>query len=219
MSGGRRTDDPAHRLRKEPQQERSRATVDAIVTAAAEMFERLGYERTTTDAVAERAGVSVGSLYQYFPTKDALLRKLAERHIAEIVRALTPVILDSDASTELGAFLSALTRRYFGVRRRAPRLFQVLYEQAPIPESLQARVLEVEAAARTGVANYLRVAPEVARDPDVGAAMVMVTLEALTVRLIIYPPPDCDVEALQGETVAMLLGYLTQPSAGPRSSS
>lgn len=206
----RRTDDPAHRPRKEPQQERSRATVDAIVTAAAEVFERLGYDRTTTDAIAERAGVSVGTVYQYFPTKDALLRKLVERHIAGIVRALTPVILESGASTELRTFLSSLTQRYFAVRRKAPRLFQVLYEQAPIPENLQERVLEVEAAARTGVASYLRTAPEVARDPDLGAAMVMVTLEALTVRLIIYPPPGCNVEALQGETVAMLHGYLTR---------
>lgn len=206
---GRRTDDPAHRPRKEPRQERSRATVDAILTAAAEVFERSGYDRTTTDAIAERAGVSVGTLYQYFPTKDALLRKLVERHIAAIVRALTPVILGSDASTDLTTFLSSLTQRYFAVRRKAPRLFQVLYEQAPIPENLQERVLEAEAAGRTGVANYLRTAPEVARDPDLGAAMVMVTIEALTVRLIIYPPPGCDVEALQGETVAMLRGYLT----------
>lgn len=218
---GRRADAPAHRPRKEPRQERSRATFDAIVSAAAEVFDRMGYDRTTTDAIAERAGVSVGSLYQYFPTKDAVLRKLAEHHIAAIVRALTPVILDSDVSTDLTTFLSALTERYFAVRRKAPRLFQVLYEQAPIPETLQARVLEVEAAARNGVASYLRVAPEVARDPDLSAAMVMVALEALTVRLIIYPPPGCDVEALQGEAVAMLRGYLTQPSSsepGSRSS-
>jgi AcrR family transcriptional regulator len=207
---GRRTDDSAHRPRKEPRQERARATVDAILTAAAELFDRLGYDGTTTDIIAERAGVSVGSLYQYFPTKDALLRKLAEHQIAAIVRALTRVILDSDASTDLTTFLSALTVRYFAVQRKAPRLLQVLYEQAPIPESHRERVLEVEAAARAGVARYLRVAPEVTRDPDLGAAMVMVTLEALTVRLILYPPPGCDVEALEGETVAMLRGYLTQ---------
>ena len=208
---GRRADDPAHRPRKEPKQERARATVDAILTAAAEVFERSGYDGATTDAVAERAGVSVGSLYQYFPTKDALLRKLVEHHVVAIVRALTPVILDSDVSTALTAFLSALAQRYFAVRRRAPRLFQVLYEQAPIPDHLRERMLEVEAAARTNVASYLRQAPEVARDPDLGAAMVLITLEALSVRLTIYPPAGCDVDALQRETVAMLRGYLTQP--------
>src|SRR5262245_60052966 len=142
--GGRRTDDPAHQPRKEPQQQRSRATVDAIVIAAAEIFERSGYEETTTDAIAERAGVSVGTLYQYFPTKDALLRKLVEGHIADIVRALYPVIQKSDESTELTTFLSSLTERYFAVRRKTSRLFQVLYEQAPIPENLQERILEVE---------------------------------------------------------------------------
>jgi hypothetical protein len=52
--------------------------------------------------------------------------------------------------------------------------------------------------------------PEVTRDPDLAAAMVMAALEALTIRIILYPPPGCDVEALQSETVAMLRGYLTQ---------
>lgn len=178
--------------------------------AAAEVFERLGYDETTTDVVAERAGVSVGTLYQYFPTKDALLRRLAERHIADIVRALGPLILKSDASTELKTFLTSLAQRYFAVRRRSPRLFQVLYEQAPIPESLQERMLEVEAAARAGLAAYLRKAQGVARDPDLAAAMIMVTLDALSVRLIVYPPPGCDVEVIQREAVAMLCGYLTQ---------
>jgi AcrR family transcriptional regulator len=207
--GSRRADDPAHRLRKEPRQARSQATVDAILIAAAELYERLGYDRTTTDAVAERAGVSVGSLYQYFPTKDAILRKLVEQHIGSIVRALTPIILDTDPSAGLMPFLTELTQRYFGVRRKTPRLFQVLYEQAPIPKDLLERVLEAESVARGGVANHLRKVPEVARDPDLGAAMVMVTIEALTVRLIIYPPQGCDVEALQAETVHMLHGYLT----------
>ena len=146
----------------------------------------MGYDRTTTDAIAERAGVSVGTLYQYYPTKDALLRKLVEHHIAAIVRALTPVILGSDDSTDVTTFLTALTERYFAVRRKAPRLFQVLYEQAPIPDSLLERVLEAESAARVGVANYLRVAPDVTRDRGARRDMVMVTIEALTVRLIIY---------------------------------
>ena len=67
--------------RKRPRQQRSQATWAAILDAATQLFQRLGYAGTTTNRVAELAGVSIGSLYQYFPDKDALLLALAERHI------------------------------------------------------------------------------------------------------------------------------------------
>lgn len=70
--------------RKRPRQDRSRATVEAILDAAAELFADRGYARTTTNHVAARAGVSVGSLYQYFPGKDALLTALVERHMRHV---------------------------------------------------------------------------------------------------------------------------------------
>ncbi len=76
--------DNAVLARKKPQQERSRMTVDAILQASAEMFAKLGYAATTTNKVAVRAGVSVGSLYQYYPNKDALLMELLERHHADV---------------------------------------------------------------------------------------------------------------------------------------
>ena len=76
------------RARKEPVQERSRRTVDGILDAAAHLFGERGYTATTTNHVAELAGVSIGSLYQYFPNKDALLVALEERHLDEAKRAL-----------------------------------------------------------------------------------------------------------------------------------
>ena len=82
---GIRTSKRALELRKEPKQARSRETVDVILEAAAQVFERHGYAETTTDQVAERAGVSVGSVYQYFPSKDALLAALVKRFAADAV--------------------------------------------------------------------------------------------------------------------------------------
>ena len=64
--------------RKRPLQERSRSTVDVVLEAAAQVLERDGYTATTTDLIAERAGVSIGTLYQYFPNKDAILLALAQ---------------------------------------------------------------------------------------------------------------------------------------------
>ena len=71
------------RPRKRPSQARSRDTVAVILRAAARVFATQGYAAGTTNRIAEAAGVSVGSLYEYFPNKDALLVALMEAHIAE----------------------------------------------------------------------------------------------------------------------------------------
>ena len=71
------------KARKRPRQERSRSTVDVLLRAAAQVFATRGYAATTTNHIAARAGVSIGSLYAYFPSKDALLVALMEAHLAE----------------------------------------------------------------------------------------------------------------------------------------
>lgn len=74
--------------RKIPRQARAEATVDAILEAAARILERKGREAYTTNAVAELAGVSIGSLYQYFPSKDAITRALIERQNSALLADL-----------------------------------------------------------------------------------------------------------------------------------
>src|SRR5262249_27015371 len=78
----------AYRARRSPAQERSRTTVAAILEAATRIFAARGYAATTTNRIAEHAGVSVGSLYEYFPSKDAILVALAEVHMAEVRRVV-----------------------------------------------------------------------------------------------------------------------------------
>ncbi|MBE0604637.1 MAG: helix-turn-helix transcriptional regulator, partial [Deltaproteobacteria bacterium] len=72
--------------RKQPVQKRSRATVEDILAAAAQVFEDHGYANGTTNRIAEQAGVSIGTLYQYFPSKEAIAVALLERHIADTDR-------------------------------------------------------------------------------------------------------------------------------------
>ena len=83
-------------IRKRPTQERSTATVDAILEAAAELFCDIGYDRSSTNRIAERAGVSIGSLYQYFANKEAVLAALLEQH-----RRAVHVVVD-EALAEMG---------------------------------------------------------------------------------------------------------------------
>src|SRR5688572_33156597 len=85
---------PAPSPRKRPVQSRSQATVGAIVDAAARVLVRGGYGAFTTNRVAAVAGVSVGSLYQYFPNKEALLAELKARHVAALERGLEAVLAD-----------------------------------------------------------------------------------------------------------------------------
>jgi len=82
-------------MRRVPVQDRGRRTVARILDAAAEQFSSAGYDATTTTQIAKRAGVSVGSLYQFFHDKEVLLDALAERHIGGIDQILA-------ASTTLG---------------------------------------------------------------------------------------------------------------------
>src|SRR6201995_5409505 len=81
---------PATKPRKHASQARSRATVDALVEATARILVREGFDKASTNRIAEVAGVSVGSLYQYFPGKEALVAALIGRHnqkVQQIVRA------------------------------------------------------------------------------------------------------------------------------------
>jgi len=74
--------------RKKPRQDRSHTTVASILEAAARIFVEKGFEATTTNAIAKHAGVSIGSLYQYFPNKLALLEGVRERHVKQLWRVL-----------------------------------------------------------------------------------------------------------------------------------
>ena len=76
-------------MRKAPRQQRSRVTVDVIVEAATRVLARRGWARFTTNEIAAVAGVSVGSLYQYFPNKLAIAEAIRQRHLDEVLVALS----------------------------------------------------------------------------------------------------------------------------------
>ena len=83
-------------MRRTPQQTRSQQRVDLILNISADLFAEIGYESVTTNAIAERAGISIGSLYRYFPDKDAILHALSSRHY-EQVRMLFDEVCTKDA--------------------------------------------------------------------------------------------------------------------------
>src|SRR6516165_9317474 len=86
---------PLTKPRKHASQERSRATVDALVEATARILVREGFDRASTNRIADEAGVSVGSLYQYFPSKEALVAAVMERHNRELLQVVRGALADA----------------------------------------------------------------------------------------------------------------------------
>ena len=91
----------ATKPRKDASQERSRATVDALVEATARILVRDGFDNASTNRIAEVAGVSVGSLYQYFPSKEALVAAVIERHQREIMQTVQKITLSKTTQSFL----------------------------------------------------------------------------------------------------------------------
>ncbi len=91
-------------------QARAQATVDTILTGAAQVLEQRGYGSATTDRIAERAGVSVGSIYQYFANKDEIFHQFFDREAARLVAALEEIVsgsVNQDHHTTVRAYLNA----------------------------------------------------------------------------------------------------------------
>ena len=201
---------PQLKPRKRPSQARSKATVEAILVAAAQVFRRQGYAGATTDRIAERAGVSVGSLYQYFPNKDAILVALTERHVDAgfaLVRELLAETLSDVPALEplLRRFVIAMIT----LHEREPELHRVLFEEAPLPASLRRQLRERENELATEVAALLEVHPEVRmRDPRLTAYVLVQSVDALIHNFVLHPPEGIDAESLTGETVRMLYLHL-----------
>jgi AcrR family transcriptional regulator len=195
-------------MRRKPRQERSKAMVEAILEAATRVLVARGYEGTTTIAVAEQAGVSIGSLYQYFPNKEALVAALAERHSAELLARIDELLATLDVR-EPRAAVRALVRAGVDGHRIQPRLHKILAEQVPRIGRLKvamdtSNVIEAKVAAwlKRGRSNLSR------RDADAAAFVVVTVVEALTHRVVIDRPEMITTAQLENEATDLVAGYL-----------
>jgi AcrR family transcriptional regulator len=114
--------------RKKPVQGRSKATVDAVLMAAAHILEERGLAGFNTNAVAVRAGVSIGSLYQYFPSKDAILVALMEQSLTVFSQTLAEAI-DGAPGDSLGGDLTFMLQMGRVTHLRRPSLVRLLEDE------------------------------------------------------------------------------------------
>lgn len=203
--------------RKKPRQTRSRETVDVILAAAARVFAASGYAATTTNHIARRAGVSIGSLYEYFPSKDAILVALTERHVDAAEHELGALLRTLDATPTplpLAALVDRLVRAMVGLHAQDPGLHRVLFEQAPLPPGLRRRVAGLEEAMAAEVARLLERQGLAREDAATAARMGVQVLETLTHRLVLHEIGKAGAAGLAAaegqvrEISLLLLGYL-----------
>lgn len=193
--------------RKKPRQTRSQATVDAIFDATIQVLLAGGLQRLTTIRVAERAGASVGTLYQYYPNKQALLFAVLQRHVSEVGKQVGDAALSVHGrslaeivSTIVGAFVQAKTERIDEARA----LYAVAAE-------LDSRALAVESEER-GLAMLtaaLKTAKDVRFDDLPTAAYIfMAAMIGSTSFMIQGGAPPSILRAWSGQLKCMCLGYL-----------
>jgi len=203
---------PATIPRKQASQERSRATVDALIEATARILVRDGYDRASTNRIAETAGVSVGSLYQYYPGKDALVAAVADRHgqaIMQVARDALAEVADAPSGSGMRRLVSAAVEAH----RLDPALHRVLAEQIPRTGALA----DTEAFNPENYAlfrRYLEGHREELRaglDLELAAFVCVASIEALTHNAVLHRPgglTDAAAEALVEEATRLVLRYL-----------
>lgn len=201
--------------RKKPRQERSRATVDAIVEAGARVFSERGYAAGSTNRIAEHAGVAIGSLYEYFPNKASILVAVAERHLDRMMADVVQVLVDAGSGAPS---LDRLTERFveamLAVHERDPQLNHVVFSEAPHPPELHACVLQAEEKLAHRVEALLRASDELELDdPDTAAHLFVQTAEALTHRFAHQGIHDLPRDRFVAEVGRLLTGYLRAASA------
>lgn len=129
-------------MRKEPRQARSRATVEAVIEAGARILSEQGWGGFTTNKVADAAGVSIGSLYQYFPDKLSLVDAIRRRHIDDSLDAVRSALAKTQSVAE---FADTLVANLIAAHSIHPGLHRVLLDEAPGLEAYRDQNSQIEA--------------------------------------------------------------------------
>jgi len=194
-----RSQDPDLTLKKRPAQRRSRETFEAIVTACTGLLAERGYAGTTTNHIAERAGVNIASLYEYFPGKDAIIGQVAERLVERVMARLgegMATVVRSDPDEAVRLWIDLI---YEIVAAEGPLVATFVYQipyanRLPSLEGLGGELLAFSHSIREHAGRF------VAPDFSPAAMHLVINLVTSTIlQLVLTPPEDVDREALLDE--------------------
>jgi AcrR family transcriptional regulator len=205
---------PATTPRKQPKQDRSKVIVEAILEATTRILVEEGYDKANTNRIAERAGISIGSLYQYFPNKESLMTALMEQHareMAELVETKLNRLFDSPLKIVIPEIIKAVVAAH----AIDPRLHQVLSEEIPRSERSPQMHKADERITELLRAYLDRWRDEI--DPQNIELTVFIlsrTVDSLCHSAVIEYPNFVRDSQFEREVSNLLLSYLTKPMSG-----
>jgi AcrR family transcriptional regulator len=191
-----------------PQQPRSQQRVDLILDTAAFLFTELGYENATTNAIAERAGISIGSLYRYFPDKDAILRALTERYRTEIFELYDQAFTADVIYLPLPVLLDRLIDPFLEKHLACPVYTHIMLGADVSPE-IAAAVYEMEQESIRRIAElFLRIVPSLGEQrARLSATVVKAIIKSLVSLLAASTDPEYRLQLIL-EFKRVLLAYV-----------
>lgn len=191
--------------RKIPTQARSRATVDAIIQAATYILTKVGWEGLTTNAIAERAGVNIGSLYQFFPNKEAVIAELQRRHAVATHADLLEALDVLPAQPSLREALTLVVKMIVNEHRVAPAVHKALHEE--LPRTVR-HLPEDDDQLRKQFAQVLQPFMKNVPDPDLSIYLISIAAHAIIHTVTADRPNLLGHSGFVPEVVTLLENYL-----------
>lgn len=185
--------------------------VERLVAAGRSVLVTEGYDALSTNKVAAAAGVSPGSLYQYFPDKSAILAVVIDRYWEEVAERVAASLADHVGEVGPG-MVRATADALLTALEADPVLLRVVAEELPISHTRERRAT-LERRVRELAATYLMARPDATRRPDPAATawVVVLAIESLAVRWVLDEPP-IERHRMLDEIVALVAGYLQAPA-------
>jgi len=190
------------RARHEPKQTRSQITVEAILEAAGQLLVTCGRAAVTTNAVAKRAGVSIGSLYQYFPSKEAIFDALRDRHRSRVTPLIEHAVGNwADPSVDLVEAILLLMRAMVELHHESPSRMRALVEELHEESSVVDADRFIEITANILTQRFNAPAPRLR-----AVAWLACTTVTHVGRALVHQPPPLDTEEVLVNLGSMLRG-------------
>ncbi len=193
--------------RKSPVQARSTTSVNAILEAALQVLLDVGKDRVTTTRVAQRAGVSVGTLYQYFPNKSAILQAALRNHLESVAGVIEQVCLH-ERGNALSQIVSRVVDTFLEAKMRDLKTSIALYSvSSDVDGSRIAR--EVGGRINKTIASALATAREpLNKDPQIVASLIQGAMAGVSRRILESPSPAKHYQQLREELGLMMRAYI-----------